>query len=107
MKVTLLHFAIHNIDVSEGNPAQTVSKTAFHLTFDTERIHCETAVHDADDRSTVKSPFSADSDFDGLSNRRNIVDADATPRPRPARAACPNRIFPSARATHGSSARGL
>ena len=35
MKVTLLHFAIHNIDVSEGNPAQTVSKTAFYLTFDT------------------------------------------------------------------------
>ena len=68
MKVTLLHFAIHNIDVSEGNPAQTVSKTALHLTFDAERIHCETAVHDADDPINGEIPILCDSDFDGLSN---------------------------------------
>ena len=56
MKVTLLHFAIHNVDVSEGNPPQTISKAAFHLPFDTERIHCEAAVHDADHSINRKVP---------------------------------------------------
>ena len=69
MEVTLLHFTVHDVDVAEGRPSQSISEAAFYLPLDTEGIHREATVHHADNAIDSEITILGNCHFDCLSNR--------------------------------------
>ena len=68
MKITLLHFAINDIDITEGCAAQAKGKSALYLTLDAQRIHGKTTVEHTHNTVYGKVTVIGHGDLHRLSN---------------------------------------
>ncbi len=73
MKVTLLHLAIHDIDVAKSHASQTEGQATLNLTLNAQRVYRETTVHYADDAIHGEIAVLSNGHLDRLCHRGNIV----------------------------------